>query len=114
MKKTTKVTLLSAFVFPGAGHLYLKKYPPAIGFIAAFSYLLSIIISVLMEKTEKISVLIMEGKIPLEVDAITQALTEQGANVAQQSNFTSYALLFIWLFATLDAYRIAKQNTETK
>jgi hypothetical protein len=29
MNKSTKAALLSTFVFPGAGHLYLKKYIPA-------------------------------------------------------------------------------------
>ena len=110
MKKTTKVALLSALVFPGAGHLYLKKYPPAFGFIAAFAYLLSIIISTLIEKTEKISQLIIDGKIPLEVNAISQALAEQNVNGAQVSSFAGYSLLFIWLFAVFDAYRIAKQT----
>jgi len=109
MKKTNKAVLLSALVFPGAGHIYLKKYLPAVGFIGAFAFLLSVIIGEIIERTEKISQKIINGDIPLEVSAISQALAEQSANSGQQTSFTGYALLFIWFFAMYDAYRLAKQ-----
>jgi len=109
MKKTNKAVLLSALVFPGAGHIYLKKYLPAIGFIGAFAYLLSVVISELVKQTEKITQKILSGELPLEANAISQALAEQGANNGQQTGFASYALLFIWFFAMYDAYRLAKQ-----
>jgi len=109
MKKTKKAVLLAILVFPGAGHIYLKKYLPAIGFIGAFAFLLSIIISSLVERAEKVSQKIVSGDIPLDVAAISQALAEQSANSGQQSSFTAYALLFIWLFAIFDTYRLARQ-----
>ena len=109
MKKTTKAVLLSVLVFPGAGHVYLKKYLPACGFIGAFAFLLSIVVSALVEQTEKISQRIVSGDLPLDINAISQALAEQSANSGQQTSFTGYALLFIWLFSALDAYRLAKQ-----
>ena len=114
MKISTKAALLSALVFPGLGHFHLKKYPPAIGFFSAFAYLMSIVIGALLERTEKISQQILSGEIPLEVSAISQALAEQGAG--EQAGFTGYALLFIWLFSLLDAYRLGRkqENFSTK
>ena len=35
MKKSTKAALLSAFVFPGAGHMYLKRYIPGVVLVGA-------------------------------------------------------------------------------
>jgi hypothetical protein len=109
MKKTSKAVLLSLLVFPGAGHIFLKKYLPASGFIVVFAYLLSIVIKKLIERSEEISQMIISGEIPLEINAISQALNEQSANAGAQMGFSGYALLFIWLFATFDAYRLAKQ-----
>jgi len=114
MNKATKAVLLSALVFPGAGHIFLKKHLPAVGFIAAFAFLLSIVVSALIERAEKISQKIVSGEIPLEINAISQALVEQSANSGQQTSFTAYALVFIWLFAMYDAYRLAKKTDPTK
>lgn len=110
MKKTTKATLLSTLVFPGVGHIFLKKYLPALGFIAAFAFLLNNVVIALFERTEKISQKILNGEIPLEISAISQAITQQSVNSGQQDGFTIYALLFIWLFSAIDAYRLAKQE----
>ena len=35
MKKSTKAALLSAFVLPGAGHIFLKKYIPGVALVGA-------------------------------------------------------------------------------
>lgn len=109
MNKINKAVLLSALVLPGAGHIFLKKYLPAAGFIGAFVFLLSIVITEIIERTEKITQKVLNGEIPLDANAISQALTEQSANAGQQTSYAGYALLFIWLFAIYDAYRLAKQ-----
>ena len=114
MKNTTKAVLLSALVFPGAGHIFLKKYFPAFGFIAAFAFLLSIVISALVERAETISQKILSGDIPLEINAISQALAEQSVTGGQQTSFSGYALVFIWLFAMLDTYRLAEKVKPNK
>lgn len=110
MKKTTKVTLLSILIFPGVGHLFLKKYAIALGFIASFAYLLLSIIGDIVEKSQKVIDSIISGEIPLDINAISEALAEQGVLAGQQQTFVGYLLLVIWLLAAFDAYRIAKKT----
>jgi len=110
MKKTTKVTLLSILVFPGAGHLVLKKYAIALGFIASFAYLLLSFIGDIVDKSQQVIDSIIRGEIPLEVSAIREALVEQGVLASQQQTFAGYLLLLVWILAAFDAYRMAKKN----
>lgn len=112
MKQSTKVTLLSLLVFPGIGHLVLKKYAIAIGFIASFAYLLLGLVKDIHAKTQQIIESIIRGEIPIEVSAIRQALIDQGALENQNLTNISYMLLIIWAIAAFDAYRIAKKDIQ--
>jgi hypothetical protein len=110
MKKTTKVTLLSLLVFPGVGHLVLKKYLIAISFIASFSYLLLDFIKEIHDKTQQVIDSIIRGEIPIEASAIRQALIDQGALENPNLSTIGYLLLVIWVVAAFDAYRIANKS----
>ena len=109
MKITTKVTLLSLLVFPGLGHIILKKYAIALAFIASFSYVLLSLVNKVVEKSQKIIDDLIRGEIPLEVNAISEAITQQGILGGQQQTFAGYLLLIIWLIAAFDAHRMAKK-----
>lgn len=109
MKKTTKVILLSLLIFPGAGHLALKRYAVAIGFITSFIYLLSGFINDLHDLSLKTIEMINNGEIPLDALAISQALTEQGILNNNHLSTIGYLLITLWLASAFDSYRIAKQ-----
>ena len=110
MKQSTKVTLLSLLVFPGIGHLVLKKYAIAFGFIASFAYLLLGLVKDIHDKTQQVIESIIRGEIPIEVSAIRQALIDQGALENPNLTNISYILLIIWAIAAFDAYRIANKD----
>lgn len=115
MKKATKVTLLSLLVFPGAGHLLLKKYLIAAGFMISFMYLLLGLFKKIHNKTQQVIESIIQGEIPMEITAIREALIEKGALESSNLTFISYLLLFIWCIAAFDAYRIAtRKEHDTK
>ncbi|WP_057832230.1 hypothetical protein [Colwellia sp. TT2012] len=110
MKKTIKVTLLSLLVFPGVGHLLLKKYAIALGFIASFSYLLLGFVNEMFTKSQQVIDSIMRGEVSLDVAAIRQALIDQGVLENPQLTTMGYVMLAIWGLSAFDAYRIAKKN----
>jgi len=109
MKKTTKVTLLSILVFPGIGHLILKKYVIALAFITSFAYLLLGLVGDITDKSQKIIDSLISGEIPLEINAISEALIKHDVLGSQQQTFAGYLLVLIWFIAAFDAYRIAKK-----
>ena len=112
MKKITKVILLSLLVFPGVGHLVLKKYLIAIAFMSCSAYLLLGFIKELHNKTQHLMDSIIRGEISIEISVIYQTFIEQGA--LENSNFTtiSYLFLIIWTMAAFDAYRIANKSSQ--
>lgn len=112
MKQSTKVTLLSLLVFPGIGHLVLKKYAIGFGFIASFTYLLLGLVKDIHDKTQQVIDSIIRGEIPVEVSAIRQALIDQSALENPNLTNISYILLLIWAIAAFDAYRIANKDSK--
>lgn len=109
MKKSTKAVLLSALVFPGSGHLYLKKYMSgtllAGTSFAAIYYLLS----KSMEQAFEISDKILRGETQLDIQAITEQVAQQsnGAD-AQLLNITMIAFFICWVVGIIDAYRVGR------
>ena len=110
MKIEYKAALLSALVFPGVGHVYLKKYPIALGFICASAYLVLTLINLLSNIIESMTLKINSGEIALNIDAITHAVSKHVAELPAEYSSISYALLFIWCFAIADSYRLGMKS----
>ncbi|MDH5389102.1 MAG: hypothetical protein OEY06_11725 [Gammaproteobacteria bacterium] len=114
MKSPMKAALLSAFVFPGVGHLFLKKYIQATILIgtslSALYYLTSKSIELAMQVVEKIQ----NGDIAADVNAITESLTQQAAgNEAQLLDLASYTIMICWIIGIFDSYRAAYLRDKT-
>jgi hypothetical protein len=107
MKKSIKAALLSAFVLPGAGHFFLKKYiTGSILAVAALPGLYSIIVTTI-EKALKIANQIQTSNIPLSIEDISALVSQQVLqSEAQQMNIALFALLSAWVIGIVDAYRV--------
>jgi len=107
MKKSMKAALLSAFVLPGAGHFFLKKYVMgSILAIAAFAVLYSIIVTTI-EKALKIAEQIQTSGTPLSTDEISALVSQQVLQTeAQQVNIALLSLSIAWAIGVVDAYRL--------
>ncbi len=115
MKKSTRAALLSAFIFPGAGHLYLKKYIPGtvlagISFIALYQ-----VVSETVEQAYRISEQLLNGTAPLDAGAITELIAGQSAAAGTQSlNIAMSAFLLCWLIGIIDSYRAGRAQAGAK
>ncbi|MFT5717823.1 MAG: hypothetical protein ACJAWS_002754 [Oleiphilaceae bacterium] len=107
MKKSLKAALLSAFVLPGSGHFFLKKYTMgSILAIAAFSGLYSIIVTTI-DKALKIAEKIQTSSPPLSIEEISALISQQILHSeAQQINAALLVLLVAWVIGIIDAYRL--------
>ena len=107
MNKSTKAALLSALVFPGAGHFYLKKHiTGAILAVAALGSL-CLVVANMVEKAQQIADKILSGEVPLDVAAITELLSKQPVGAeAQIVNIAWVVLIISWLLGIVDSYRI--------
>lgn len=106
MKKSTKAVLLSVFVFPGVGHIYLKKYMS--GFVlAGISFAaISFVISGVVERALQISEKIQNGNVQLDVEAITELVSKQSTGTeVQLLNIATAAFVICWVIGIVDSYR---------
>jgi len=112
MKKSVKAALLSAFIYPGTGHFFLKRHGVGAFLACTFSVPLYFIISEIMAKAENIVEQINNGEIPLDIAAISQSLSSSAVGVdAQELNIKMYVLIIIWAIGILDSYRLGRKNT---
>ncbi len=109
MTRSKKAVLLSFFVFPGAGHFFLKKYRTA-SFIACAA-LLSVyfILSGTIRMARQISEKIESNYGELNLADLVELVSKQPQGVDYESiNVATTVLIIVWLVAIFDAYRIGK------
>jgi TM2 domain-containing membrane protein YozV len=106
MKKSMKAALLSAFVFPGVGHIYLKRYISGVvlvGVSLAGSYY---VISKAVERALQIVGKIQSSDVQLDVTAITELVSKQSTGTeAQLLNIATVVIIICWLIGIIDSYR---------
>lgn len=111
MKKAIKAALLSALVFPGAGHLLLKSYISASLFAATTLTAAYLLIAKTIENALQIVNKIQSGEVAPDITAITQSLTQQTTqDDLLLTNITTSILVVTWVIAIVDAYRIGRRQ----
>ena len=112
MKASYKAALLSAFVFPGVGQLYLKKYGRGWAILLIVFAGLGYIIW-----TAAASALSVLDDAALRLQSGTTDLHEISGAVASKISATDtyhdivfYFVICVWIFAIIDAYIIGKQK----
>ncbi len=111
MKKSTTAGLLSAFVFPGAGHLYLKHFVPGLLLAGGAAWAVYSLVSRLMSTALEIAQeLQRRGDTPDLATLITLVAEQSQAAQSSSISFASMALLVIWAMGIADAYRLGRER----
>ncbi|QYJ90473.1 DUF6677 family protein [Shewanella halotolerans] len=106
MNKAIIATLLSAFVCPGSGHFYLKRYNAGTLIscisLSGIAYLLYQAVN----RAVTVSDQILSGELPLDYGAIYAAISQapQGGE-AFWLEAATWAFILGWLIGIIDAYR---------
>ena len=107
MNKAAKAALLSALLFPGAGHFFLKKYVAGVVLATTSLAALYLLIAKAVEKALLISEKIQSGEVQLDVAAITELVARQATGAeAQLLNIATAVLIISWLIGIVDSYRV--------
>lgn len=114
MKKSTKAALLSAFVIPGSGHLYLKKYIPGMALAGASLASIYYIMSKSIESALQLVDRIQSGHGQPDIAAIIDLASKQpAASEAHLLNLATTVFVLCWLIGTIDAYRAGLTQEKT-
>jgi hypothetical protein len=111
MKASYKAALLSAFVFPGVGHLYLKRYSRGLVILfpvlAGFGYM---IWSVTVSALDRLDAMV---KVQGGAANLRELSDVAGSNLLTTGPYNDVVfsvISCIWIFAVIDAYRIGKRR----
>jgi len=109
MSKAIKAVMLSALVFPGSGHFYLKRFKGGAVLAGAALLALYVLVSKAVERALVISDRIQRGEIAPDIAAISEYVSRQSAgNEAQSINLATAVLIIAWLIGIIQAYRIGR------
>lgn len=108
MNLSNKAALLSALVFPGAGHFKLKKYIPGAVLACASFAALYLIIADMLKRASEIADKILSGEVSLDEAAISQLISGQTGVESQQLDVAWAVLIVSWLIGIVDSYRCGR------
>lgn len=112
MKASYKAALLSAFVFPGVGQLYLKKVWRGLVIVlmicTGLGYLIWSATVSAMSRLDDI-VVNMQGNMK-DLQKLSDIVGSKGSTADPTQDVVFYFVVCIWTFAIIDAYRIGRQK----
>jgi hypothetical protein len=111
MSTTKKAVLLSALLFPGAGHYFLKRYIPAalLSLVTAGGLYFLIVETVV--RSRQIADQILAGEISYDVATIAKlASTHSAGSDGQLLNNATTAIAVAWIIGMVDSYRVGRQQ----
>jgi ABC-type glycerol-3-phosphate transport system permease component len=104
-----KSALLSAFVFPGTGHFYLKRHITGAVLAGTAFIALYFMITTALERAQQIVDKIQSGEIQPDIAVITELVAKQPTGTdAQLTTIATAVLIIAWLVGVVDAYRIGR------
>ncbi len=109
MNKPLKAALFSAFIFPGAGQILLKKYVSACYFIAFAGVGLYLLFSSLMARAQEIIDKIQSGEVAVDLTTIIALVHQQSITNTGPLRPALILLLVVWLVSVIEAYRVGKK-----
>lgn len=106
MQRAVRAALLSAFVFPGAGHLYLRRPKRACLFLLPALVAAIWFASDLMNRATKLADQVLAGTLPLDPAALAARLEAQGG-ASHTATVCGVVLVLCWAGSIIDSFVVA-------
>jgi hypothetical protein len=107
MSRPVTAALISALVFPGAGHLYLKRKGRALLFIVPTLAAVAVFVGQAMEQASVLADQILSGALPADPAALAARLEQDGGSPLATAAAT--VMVVCWVCAIADAYLLARR-----
>jgi hypothetical protein len=113
MHKATKAALISALIFPGCGHFYLKSKLRGAVFSVFSAGCLYVLVSFAMDIANDISEKLISGEIPLDARRlITEISSQLNGSAGETPSLASLLLLGCWGIAIIDSFILGRKLAE--
>jgi hypothetical protein len=108
MSRPLTAALISALVFPGAGHIYLKRKGRALLFIVPTLVAVAAFVSQAMEQASAMANQILAGTLPADPAVLAARLEQQGGSPLASA--AAAVMVVCWVCAIADAYLLARHT----
>jgi TM2 domain-containing membrane protein YozV len=106
MKRPVSAVLWSAFVFPGAGELYLRRPGRAAVFLVPAAIAAWFFFSDMIERASALADQVLAGTLPLDPAAIAARLDSQGGSLL--ASVSGIVLIACWIGSIIDSFLVAR------
>jgi TM2 domain-containing membrane protein YozV len=112
MKVSHKAALLSAFVFPGVGHFYLKKYWRGLVImflvLSGSGFIVWSATASAFNRLDSVMAKIQGGTTNLK--EISDIVGSKTLTTTPYYDAVFYVMICVWIFTIIDAYKIGKKR----
>jgi TM2 domain-containing membrane protein YozV len=106
VKKPIKAALISALVFPGAGHLYLKRYAMGALLTVVSVITLYILVSTAIAVALKVIDKLVTSNIPPDLNSVMNLVSPQAHSTELSTSVATTVLFVAWIIGIVDSYRL--------
>jgi TM2 domain-containing membrane protein YozV len=114
MKYSTKAALLSGLVFPGVGHLYLKRWLRGTLLAAGAAVVSWFLVSLAVSSAMDIAGKIQNGDVPPSAEAISTMVSKASQSNELSTDIATMILLVLWVVGIVDSYREGRAKDRAK
>jgi hypothetical protein len=108
MKKSTKAALLSGLVFPGLGHVYLRRYAFGLVLLLIAGWATYSVTVASIDAAYDIAAQIDAGTVAPESGAISQLIEQRSQRAEQATSTPGWVLMVVWLVGIVDSWRVGR------
>jgi len=108
MKKSTKAALLSGLVFPGLGHVYLRRYASGLVLLLLSGWATYSVTASSIDAAYDIADQIEAGTVAPDSGAIGQLIEQRSQQAGQATAIPGWVLLAAWLVGVVDSWRVGR------
>lgn len=110
MKGSVKAALISGLVFPGLGHLVLRKYIVGLVLLCLAGWSSFALISATIDIAHQTIEEIERSGMVIGPDLIAQLLARSPQNIEQTTRVPVCLFIACWIVGVVDSYRIGKKE----
>jgi len=113
MRKSTKAALVSALVFPGVGHLMLKRYLQGAILIIVSIVAMWLLVTGTVNRAMDVVDRIESGDVAMDSASIQAAVSDAGNGAGfTVEDASAYVLLIAWFVGIVDCIRLGRGTEE--
>jgi uncharacterized membrane protein len=108
MKRSTKAALISGLVFPGLGHLILRRYVVGLVLLCLAGGSIYVIAETVIDTAFDIVGEIEGGGTAMDSSSISQLVEQRTQQTEQSTNLAVWVLMASWVIGIVDSYRVGR------